>query len=203
MPCYPFVALLLAHYINKTIQETAKPRLYPFIILLIINIVIPIAGYFGIKNEVNTLGYENLAAFLLLLTLAAIVAIYFIRKKDFRKSVLSAFIIYSIFNLIFLNYLYPVIYQQNPLSMTIKDVKKYEKVVSYKIFHPSYTFYLSEKVRVFNELDSLKIYLMENKAAVISRNNFEDDLKSIQLKEIHAVHDLFEGSTTVIYSNSQ
>ncbi len=203
MPCYPFAAILLGHYINKLWMGESKARLYPFIILLIINTALPIGGYFGIKNEVNTTGLENLAAYLLILTLASLAAIYFIIKNKIRNAILSAFILYIIFNLVFLNYLYPVIYKNNPLTKTIEDVRKFDKVVAYKIFHPSYTFYLPERVRVFNELDSLKIYLKDNNAAVISRKNFEDDLKNIQLIEMHKVHDLFEGSTTVIYVNGE
>ena len=116
---------------------------------------------------------------------------------------LYSFIFYCVFNIVFLNYLYPAIYKQNPLSKTIATVKKYENVVAYRIFHPSFTFYLPKRVPVFQNLDSLKMYLLENKAAVISRKNFTDDLKSIQLKEIYSIHDLFEGSTTVIYSNKE
>ena len=89
------------------------------------------------------------------------------------------------------------------MSKTIDTVKKYENVVSYQIFHPSYTFYLPERVPVFKNLDSLKTYLQTNKAAVISRKNFAGELISIGLKEQASVHDLFEGNTTVIFSNSQ
>ena len=101
------------------------------------------------------------------------------------------------------NWLYPAIYKQNPMSKTIDQVKKYGKVVSYKIFHPSFTYYLPERVQVFKTIDSLKIFLAQNKAAVISRKTFEEELKSIGLKEEASVHDLFEGNTTVIYVNGQ
>jgi hypothetical protein len=53
---------------------------------------------------------------------------------------------------------------------------------------------------VFKDIDSLKIYLNENKAAVISRKNFAEELKSIGLKEFYSIHDLFEENTTVIYT---
>ena len=89
------------------------------------------------------------------------------------------------------------------MSKTIDMVKKYEHIVSYQIFHPSYTYYLPERVPVFKNLDSLKIYLQENKAAVISRKNFAEELKSIGLQEKASVHDLFEGNTTVIFVNPE
>ena len=200
MPCYPFVAVLLGYFINKAWDEQNKINLYPFIILLILNIAIPIGAYFGIKNEVNTKGYEILTSVLLLLTLAAIAAFYFMLKKKFRKAAITLFTLYTLFNLLFFNYLYPAIYRQNPVSKTIDAVKKFDKVVSYQIFHPSFTYYLPERVQVFRNLDSLKAFLSEHKAAVISRKNFAEELKSIQLKELYSIHDLFEGNTTVIYT---
>ena len=90
MPCYAFVAILLGSFINKAWEEN-KARLYPFIILLVINIALPIAAYLGIKKEVNTTGMENIAAFLLILTIAAIIAFYFMLKKNFRKAAISTF----------------------------------------------------------------------------------------------------------------
>jgi len=209
MPCYPFAAILLGHFINKAwstgtpSEEENKARLYPFIILLVINIVLPIAAYLGIKKEVNTTGMENIAAFLLLLTAAAIIAFYCMLKKNFRKAVIATFVFYSLFHILMFNWLYPAIYKQNPMSKTIDMVKKYDHIVSYQIFHPSYTYYLPARVPVFKDLDSLKNYLKENQAAVISRKNFAEELRSIGLKEEASIHDLFEGNTTVIFSNKE
>lgn len=201
MPCYPFVAILLADFITKAWQEKQQVKKYPFIILLIINLALPVTGYFAIKNEVNTIGLENSAGFLLLLTIAAITALYYISKHNFRKAVLVSFLLYSVFHIILFNFLYPAVYQNNPMTKTIDEVKKFDNIVSYQVFHPSYTFYLENPVPVFTNIDSLNLYLKQNKAAVISRKNFTDDLKNIGLNELHSIHDLFEGSTTVIYTN--
>ena len=198
MPCYPFVAIILGYFINKAWIEN-KARLYPLLLLLVINIALPVAAFFGIKNEVNTRGMENLSAFLFIITAGTFIAFYFLLKKNFRKAALSILIFYSVFHIVFFNWLYPSLYKQNPMSQTIEMVKQYDKVVSYQIFHPSYTFYLPERVTVFKSIDSLKIFMQANKAIVISRKNFEEELKSIGLKEKAAVHDLFEGNTTVLY----
>jgi phosphatidylserine decarboxylase len=45
--------------------------------------------------------------------------------------------------------------------------------------------------------------MQQNNAAIISRKNFAEELKSIGLKEQASVHDLFEGNTTVIYSKPE
>ena len=203
MPCYPFIAIILGYYLTKAWDEESKTKLYPFIILLIINFGLPVAAYIGIKKEINTSGLENLAVFLLLLTAAAVVSFYYMLKKQFKKSLVALFVFYTIFHLVFFNCLYPVIFKQNPMSKTIDIVKKYDKVVAYQIFHPSYTFYLPERVEVFKNLDSLKTYLQNNQAAVISRKIYSDEMKSIGLEEKASMHDLFEGNTTVIFVKGQ
>ena len=87
------------------------------------------------------------------------------------------------------------------MSKTIGEVKKYEKVVSYKIFHPSFSYYLPERIRVFESVDSLRQYLKQTKAVVISRTDFREELKGIGLREVAAHHDLFELPSTLIMSN--
>ena len=200
MPCYPFVATILGFFISQWIDKT-RVKLYPLIILLIINLGLTVAAYFGIRNEVELRGYENLSAVLLILILAAIVGIYFTRNNQFRKAVLSLFSIYTIFNFFFLNWLYPELYKNNPMSKTIDTVRQYDNVVAYKIFHPSFTYYLPKTVKVFESSDSLKMYLQNNKAMVISRSEFKQELKNLGLKEEEEHHDLFELSTTLLMNN--
>jgi len=202
MPCYAFAAILLGSFINKAWEENKAP-LYPFIILLVINTALPIAAYLGIKNEVNTTGMEDIALFLLILTIAALIAFYFMLKKNFRQAAISTFAFYSLFHIVMFNWLYPTIYKENPMSKTIDIVKKYDKIVGYHIFHPSYTYYLPERVPVFKDRDSLKMFMLQNNAAVITRKNFAEELKSIGLQEKASVHDLFEGNTTVIFVNPE
>ncbi len=203
VPCYPFIAILLGYVVCKGWYEPQKIKIYPFLILLAINIALPLFAYFGIKNEKNTNGLENYATLFFILTLAGMTATYFMMRKHFRRAVVSLFILYTVFNIFLLNWFYPSIYNENPMTRTIEKVRAHKNVVAYQIFHPSFTYYLPERVRVFKQLDSLNIYLMQNEAAVISRKNYTEELKSLQLKEIATIHDLFEGNTTAVYSNKK
>ena len=202
MPCYPFVAIVLGNFISDAYQNKIKSRLYPFIILLIINIVIPIGLYLGIKNEVELKGLENEAFITIMLPIAAITSLFLYRKKGFKMAVTALMIFYTLFNLVFFNYLYPAIYINNPLSKTINEVKKYDTVIGYKIFHPSFTFYLKDRVKVFDDRDSLALFLKGNKALILSRLNLTNELDSLHLKTVAAHHDLFESHTTVLMTNS-
>lgn len=202
-PCYPFVAILLGHFITLGINQQTKTRRYPFIILLVINLALPAGLYFAIKNEVEMKGFEGNAAVMLILTLAAIISLLSLQKKGFRFAMLCLMIFYTLFNIVFFNYLYPTVYMNNPLSKTIDMVKKYEYVVSYKTFHPSFTFYLPKRVPVFDNADSLKTYMQTHKTLVISRKSLMEEISYLGLQEVATHHDLFENSTTTLYTNKK
>jgi len=203
MPCYSFVAILLGHYITIGVEGLARTRQYPYWILLVINIALPIGLFFGIRNEVETQGYEHNAAILLILTIAAIVSFFVYKKQGFKQSMIVLMAFYTCFNIIFFNYLYPVIYKNNPLSKTLNEVKKYEKVVAFRTFHPSFTYYLPQRVRVFNEPDSLQQYLQNNQALIITRQASIPDLQALGLDTVAIHHDLFESSTTALLTNEK
>jgi 4-amino-4-deoxy-L-arabinose transferase-like glycosyltransferase len=204
MPCYSFVAIVFGHYISEAMINKAKTKLYPFIILLVINLALPIGLYFGLKNEVETRGYEAYAFIIFILTIAAAVSIYIYKKRGFAKSIIVLFFFYLLFNLIFFNFLYPLIYSNNPLTKSIDKVKQYENVVAYKTFHPSFTYYLPERVRVFDNPDSLQLYLQTNNAAIITREKtLNEELLPLGLDTVAIHHDLFENSTTAILTNEK
>jgi hypothetical protein len=110
---------------------------------------------------------------------------------------------YTLFNIVFFNYLYPTIYRNNPLSKTIDKVQQHQNVVAYKIFHPSFTYYLPNRVKVFEQPDSLQLYMQKNKAALITREAFLPELIALGLDTVAIHHDLFESSTTAILTNDK
>lgn len=203
MPCYSFVAIVLGYYIALAVNRETRTKTYPFIILLVINLALPIGLYFGIKNEVETRGYENNAFLLGILTLAAIISLIIYRKQGFKNAMVSLMVSYTVFNLVFFNYLYPEIYKNNPLTKSIVKVKPYKNVVAYKIFHPSFTYYLPERVPVFENADSLKQYMEVNEAVILTREALIPELSSLGLDTVAIHHDLFESSTTAILTNTK
>lgn len=202
-PCYPFVALLLGYFISMGFSKSLHVRRYPFIILLAINMALPVGLYFGIKNEVALRGLEANALLMLVLTAAAVVSFWLFIKRGFRNAMISLLLFYTTFNLIFFNYLYPKLYANNPLSKTINDVRKYKNVVAYKTFQPAFTFYVPQRIPVFEQPDSLKQYLQQHEALVILREANMPELDSLGLQKIAAHHDLFETHTTVLLTNEK
>lgn len=201
MPCYAFVALVLGYYITLALEGKAKTRTYPFIVLLVINLALPIGLYFGIKSEVETRGYEGNAVLLVILTIAAITSLVLYKRKGFKPAVTSLLVFYILFNLVFFNYLYPTVWNNNPLSKSLPELKKYDKVVGYKLFHPSFVYYLPERVQEFDDAASLQQYLRTNEALVLTRQSYLSELQPLGLDTVAIRHDMFETSTTALMTN--
>jgi hypothetical protein len=85
----------------------------------------------------------------------------------------------------------------------LPDVRKYKNVVAYKTFQPSFTFYVPQRIPVFDQPDSLKAYLKNNEALVILRQVALPEIDSLGLQKVAAHHDLFETHTTVLYTNAK
>ncbi len=203
MPCYSFGAIVLGYYISRAFDRKERRNIYPLLILVAINIAIPVGLYLAIGNEIETRGSENNAFLALVLTFGTILSLITYKTRGFRKALSMLFIWYTCFNIVFFNFLYPAVYQNNPLSKTEHYLRDYNKVVGYKIFHPSFTYYLPERVRVFEQADSLAAYLQANQALVLTREEFIPELTSIRLDTVAIHHDIFESSTTALLTNQK
>jgi 4-amino-4-deoxy-L-arabinose transferase-like glycosyltransferase len=203
MPCYSFGAIVIGYYVSRAYERKARRKSYPYFILFLINLIIPIGLFIGVKNEIEMAGFEKYTLLTIILTLAAIVSFIVYKRNGFRRSVKTLFIWYTCFNLVFFNYLYPTIYQNNPLSKTVYELKRYDKAVGYKIFHPSFTYYLPDRVTVFEDKDSLNAYLKLNPALVLTREEYLPELTSLKLDTVAIHHDIFESSTTSLLTNQK
>lgn len=203
MPCYSFGAIFLGHYITRAYERKARRKSYPFLILLLINLAIPAGLYYGISNEVETAGFENYTLLTLILTMATIISFIIYKRNGFRASLKSLLISYTCFNGVFFNFLYPTIYQNNPLSKTVEKLNNYDKVVGYKIFHPSFTYYLPNRVPVYDHKDSLNAYLRSNPSLILTREEYLPELTGLGLDTVAIHHDIFESSTSALMSNKK
>ncbi len=204
MPCYAFIAIILGKWITDALEGKKKTPLYPFIILLVINLALPFAAYFGIKNELELKGYENLSFLLVLLPLGVLLSIYIIKKYNLTKALTSLLVVYTLFHLLFFAYLYPKIYLNNPMSKTIAIVKEYEHVVSYGLFNSAYVFYVKDPIKEFHDPNSLRSFLDEHpNTIIILRKEKAGELNSLSLKKVAEHHDLFELPTTVLLTNKR
>jgi 4-amino-4-deoxy-L-arabinose transferase-like glycosyltransferase len=201
MPCYPFAAVILGSFIASLLNNEIASKKYPYFIILLFTLIIPIAGYFAIAKEAETREINWLSLFLLITPFILILAI--LTKSNWQKRLSAIFVAYSIFNIVGLHFFYPALYAQNPVAKTIDIVKQYSNVYAYNIFNPGYRFYLNKNIPRTWDVRILKHWLDSTKhAIVITRTSYLDSLKALPLQELARHHDIFELPTTVILRNN-
>jgi len=201
MPCYPFAAIVLGTFIASLLNNEITSKKYPYFILLLFTLILPIAGYFAIRQETETALLSWLPE-CLLITPLLLITIFF-RKYNWHQKIEIIFIAYTTFNIIGLSFVYPELYKQNPVVKTINVVKQYPDIYCYNIFNPAYRFYLDKNIPRTYDVNTLKHWVdSTGNAIVITRTDYLDSLKTLPLKEIARHHDIFELPTTVILKNN-
>ncbi len=204
MPCYPFFAVVLGAFISYLINGTITSKQYPQYILLFIMTAIPIAGYFAIEQEEEAKHISWIALSLLVAPIIFTAHLIQNRKADWFRRIIIIAIGYSFFNIVFLHIVYPTLYNQNPVSKTIRLVNQYDHIYSYQIYNPGYNFYLNTNIKEYPSIDSIKGKLNQYPdALILSRKEFEAELKNIGLEVIAEHHDIFELPTTIILKQNE
>jgi hypothetical protein len=189
---------------------------------LLIGVLIPVAGYFAIKQEREVTTLSWIAFLLLISPVALLCVILFWKNITAYQKLLYVTAGYTLFNIVALHIVYPTLYSRNPVSKTIGLIEK-RAIYSYKpiskghyykfknnsysitedegeFYNPAYNFYLNEPVKKIFNADTLHRALIVNpNAVVIARADNESDLQKLNLLKIAEHHDLFELSTTVLY----
>ena len=197
MPCYPFAAVILGSFIASLLNGEIVAKKYPYYILAVFTLIIPVAGYIAIRQEAEAKDINYIALFLLVTPVILIVGLFI--KTGWQKKINILFIAYAVFNIIGLQYVYPTLYKQNPVAKTLDIVKQYPAVYCYNIFNSGYRFYLDKNVPRTYDTAILRHWLDSTKnAIVITRTDYLDSLKGLPLLEIARHHDIFELPTTVI-----
>lgn len=197
MPCYPFAAIVIGYYLNKLSTGMFQNKNYPVYILFVFGIVLSVAGFFAINSETATEGMGWIAFFLLVMPVILLFGLK--RNQSASIKIKTIVIAFSLFNLIGLSFIYPALYQQNPVAKTLDIVKKSDHVLGFQIVNPGYRFYLDKNIPRTTDPNELKRWIdSTGKGIVITRKDQLQFLEGLPLKEVASEHDLFELPTTVI-----
>ncbi|HEV8080735.1 MAG TPA: glycosyltransferase family 39 protein [Chitinophagaceae bacterium] len=199
MPCYPFAAVILGSFITALLSKSIASKKYPLYILTVVLLVLPVVGYFAIRQEVETSSFSWIAWLIIIIPLCFIFFLLVNNNASWEKRIYVTVVLYSLLNIILLYYIYPTLYKQNPVAKTIGLIKKSRLILSYKIYNPGYNFYLDESIKKYESVDSLNVQLQQNPdAIIISRKEFLDSLQLLNLDVIAEHHDIFELPTTIV-----
>ncbi|RFM26138.1 ArnT family glycosyltransferase [Deminuibacter soli] len=200
MPCYPFAAVMIGHFIAALLTGEISSRKYPVYIIAVFLAIVPVAGYLAIRSEPAAASVSSVALLLLVVPVGFIVwLIIKQRNATWTQLVKALAVAFFAFNMLGLHIVYPVLYRQNPVSKTLALVQ-HQPVLSYQLYNPGYNFYMPGVIPRYHTIDSLRKALEANPSAlVISRKEFFDSLQLHLHLEIKAeAHDIFESPTTVI-----
>ena len=199
MPCYPFAAIILGSFIAALFNGEIVSKKYPYYILILFTLTVPVAGYFALANEPETKDVTLLPLFLMIAPLFLIFFLFFKKNNQWSNKIMNIFVAYFFFNVIGLCYVYPMLYSHNPVEQTIDVVKQKQNIYSYGIFNAGYRFYLFKNISRTEDIDTLKNWLNNTaNGIIITRTDYLDSLKDLPVHEIARHHDLFELPTTAI-----
>jgi 4-amino-4-deoxy-L-arabinose transferase-like glycosyltransferase len=200
MPCYPFAAIILGHLLANFATGVVAIKKYPVYVLLVFMTLLPVAGYLAVKSEAEAAAISWVVLILLAGTIGFVVVLAKWRSLQVYLRIFTVMAAWTVFNIMALHTVYPILYSQNPVQKTLPLVIGKHAVFAYEIYNPGYNFYLQTNVRKFYQVDSLRAALEKNPdAIVITRTEFSAVLKPLHLQEVARHHDLFETPTTILY----
>jgi hypothetical protein len=86
------------------------------------------------------------------------------------------------------------------VARTLGSINKDLPVAAYKIYNPSYSFYIPKPFPKLETKSDVLDYVRKNKGYIITRKSLAEEIRHLpQLKKIGEAKDIFEIPTTVIY----
>jgi 4-amino-4-deoxy-L-arabinose transferase-like glycosyltransferase len=199
MPCYPFAAVVLGTFIAKLLNKEVASKKYPWYILLVFTMSLPVGAWFAIKAEPEATALANWLPVFLVFSPMFLLGATLMYKNDWPRKIELIVLAFTVLNTTGLAYAYPELYKQNPVAKTIDLVKASPNVYAYDIFNPGYRFYLDRNIpRAFDKATVQHWLDSTGNAIIITRTDYLDSLKGLPLQEIARHHDIFELPTTVI-----
>lgn len=202
MPCYPFLALLIASYFDKIRLEQVENKWIKasLIALLIITIALPIGGFIAMGAESQLKHVQPYSLLLILTLIGSILGYYYFRKANLRMSFLSIAGSWVIMGLLLFGVVYPKLVRSNPVTMAQEFIPKDAAVLVYKRLDAAFPINYDRTFPVTEDLEEIKRFLNENPTGfVISNDRERDTLRFLpQVKIVLDAKALFESHKTLI-----
>ena len=198
VPSYPPLAIILGYYLAKIELSKRYSLIASLLFYTLISLVIPVALYFGIKNEEPISDLSYLAFYFFIWLIGAVIGLIFVFKKV--KYIIPALSVPSIIlSLLFFFYIFPKVDKRNPVQQMLPLIDKNKEIYYYGGFNPSFVFYLRRKIPQIGleEINKKKDFY------ILSRKKFLQTLKNYpDIKILKISKDLFERHWSVlIYKN--
>ena len=204
MPCYPFIAVILASFVqNFSKNNDIKHQYIEWFFLSLITIALPIGGYIGLSLEPSLLTKKWLALLLLFVPVGVFIAIkYYINKhyKNSFKVLVKTFIALSV---VLFGFVFPQLTQESPVKKYEKCISKERPVVVYKRMDAAFPINFNRTYRIIDNIEEVHAFFREYpKGVVMTNSRNKEEIKQLSIfKELFSQKSLFENHTTRVYEN--
>jgi 4-amino-4-deoxy-L-arabinose transferase-like glycosyltransferase len=201
-PMFPFFAIILAYFITGL--DELKMRQYKtsisYRVFFLIALLLPIAAYIAIPTEKSMIGLEYLAFFLVFLPIGGLAALIFHHKRDLLKANLAIALSFMLTSLCVFYVVYPTLYKDNPVSLSLRQIDTSKPIAYYKRFNPSFAFYLKRPIPKFHTKKEVQAFFEKHPEGylITERKRFKDISDVADFQIITERKDTFERPVTMV-----
>ena len=194
-PAVPFGAIVLGSFIDRKIDDplfASWIRKMGAVMGLMIAVAVPFALKDIIMKDAWLSDLTALRWIFLPISAGALLAVYFVYQNKWKESVLSYLLSFWVVCMLTFYWAAPAILSRNPVSGSLSLIQPGKEVLAYGNFNPAYVFALERPLLTFSSIDQLAAYVKNKSVILISRKEYEVQLKSIGFKPIFEKPYLFE-----------
>ena len=203
IPTYPFVAILTGNFLarlHESLKRDRKMSVLTMIVYFLIMALLPFIIYYALQMDPVLSNLDHLAVYFILLPMGGLLGLIFTLKGNFKGMMLSLSLSWVVVILLFFYIVYPQVDQKNPVARTIEIIDKNRPVAAYKIYNPSFSFYIPKPFTRLQTKAEVQEYIKNNQGYIITRKSLADEINDLPgLRKIGEAKDIFEIPTTVIY----
>ncbi len=204
MPSYPFIAVLIAVYLNGILNKSISLKGYRISlwVLMIITILMPVAGYIALSYVETQLHSVRFSSFTLaILPCAVIAALVYLYRGKLKESIIAIGMGSMFLTLQLFQFVYPALVSKSPVSLAKNIISNDSKTILYKGYDPAFLFNYQRTFPFAETKEQVLVFLKENPdATVITKEKFyESDWKEVSSEIVLKQKALFENYTIVIF----
>jgi 4-amino-4-deoxy-L-arabinose transferase-like glycosyltransferase len=195
-PCIPFLAVLLAWYIQqKSSSDTSI--MISSIVALVICLAMPIAAYIALEQDVLLTPLSNRWMLFLVAPVGAVIALYFVINDDVTKAFYIWTGSFMVLLILVFTWLFPQIDAQNPVAKS-KGLLNGD-LAYYKRINSAFVFNNRQPIPKLETPQEVSAFIATHpNAKIISTTSDWKEIQQGRFKIIFRSKDLFESPESII-----
>jgi len=204
MPSYPFIAVLIAFYLNGILEKTLPQKGYKISlwVLFAITVLMPVVGFIALAYAEPQLYQHRFQSLLLLiLPVGTGLALVYLYKGKIVESILSVGVSAMFLTLALFTFIYPRLTAESPVNLAAEKLDTTEKAMFYKGYDPAFLFNFQRTFPLAEDRETAMKFLKENPDVYIITKEkfFESEWNDVDSEILLKQKSLFENYTTVIF----